>query len=170
MQIGTKILILGCPGSGKSTLARKLRRYTGLPLIYLDQLWWKPDRTHVAQEDFDRKLSQILAGDAWIIDGNYRRTYEVRIRACNTIFFLDYDSAECMQGIEARIGTARPDMPWIESEIDPELVEIVRSYRDVQRPVLLSLFEKYPGKRVLAFRSRRETDAWLTAAFSEPCL
>ncbi len=28
--------------------------------------------------------------DSWIIDGDYSRTYENRISACDTVFFLDY--------------------------------------------------------------------------------
>lgn len=28
--------------------------------------------------------------DSWIIDGDYSRTYENRISACDTVFFLNY--------------------------------------------------------------------------------
>lgn len=36
-----KILIIGCSGSGKSTLAVALGEKLGLPVVHLDQLWWK---------------------------------------------------------------------------------------------------------------------------------
>ena len=80
--LGNKIIILGCCGSGKSTLSRKLSDRTGLPLYHLDMIWWRPDETHIPREEFDRKLGEILAGERWIVEGDYRRTYEPRIRAC----------------------------------------------------------------------------------------
>ena len=85
-----KILVIGSPGAGKSTFARKLRDETGISLYYLDLLWHRPDRTNAAREEFDARLAQILEKDRWIIDGNYLRTLETRMRACDTVFLLDY--------------------------------------------------------------------------------
>ena len=78
----TKIMIIGSPGSGKSTFARKIRDKTGLPLFYLDMIKHKPDRTTISSEEFDKKLKEILVKSQWIIDGNYQRTLEVRMKEC----------------------------------------------------------------------------------------
>ena len=90
---------------------------TGLPLYYLDQIWHKADRTTVSKEEFDAKLREIIQQDSWIIDGNYLRTMECRLDACDTVFFLDYPLEICLEGAKARIGTVREDMPWVETEI-----------------------------------------------------
>ena len=161
MGLGKRILVLGCFGSGKSTFSRKLHAITGLPLVHLDNIWWKPDSSHISRDEFDRKLEEILHEEAWILDGDYSRTYEVRIRAWDTLIFLDYPLAECMKGISERVGKKRTDMPWIEDTLDPELVELVRRYAVDNRPVILSLAEIYPDKRKLVFHSRAEADAWL---------
>ena len=161
-SIGHRILILGCPGSGKSTLARALAARTGLPVVHLDNLWWRADGTHIPREDFDRALDGLLRGEQWILDGDYSRTYEVRIRAADTVIFLDYPEAVCMDGIRARVGQPRPDMPWAETVLDPELVAQVQSYRRDNRPALLALLQKYPEKQSLIFPSRQEADAWLS--------
>lgn len=161
MNIGQKIIILGCPGSGKSTLAMHLHDLTGLPLIHLDTVWWKPDRTHIARDEFDKRLTEVLSGSRWIIDGDYSRTYEVRIQACDTVIFLDYDEETCMNGICERIGTKRPDIPWTETKIDPELTELVKKYRYTNRPVILELLKKYSDKHILIFKTRNETEYWL---------
>ena len=158
---GKKILVLGCSGSGKSTFALKLQEKTGLPLTHLDNVWWKPDRTHIPRNEFDRRLEEIISADEWILDGDYSRTYEVRIKACDTVIFLDLSEEECLRGITERVGKARPDMPWTEQQLDPELVELVKHYQSKNRPALLELFRKYPEKRVIVFSSRQEADAWL---------
>ncbi|MBO4412363.1 MAG: adenylate kinase [Lachnospiraceae bacterium] len=154
-------MVLGCSGSGKSTFSKKLHEITGLPLIHLDNIWWKPDRTHISREEFDRRLDEILREDRWILDGDYSRTYEVRFRACDTVVFLDFDFEECMNGILDRVGKIRTDIPWSESELDPQLVSQVENYQEQNRPAVLSLIEKYPDKKLLSFRSRREADEWL---------
>ena len=159
--IGKRIVILGCPGSGKSTLAATLGRITGIPVFHLDNLWWREDRTHVTREEFDRGLAEVLSRDRWILDGDYHRTWEVRIRRCDTVLFLDYDEAVCLEGIARRTGRKRPDIPWTEEAVDSELAELVRNYRRDRRPALLELLERHPEKRALVFRDRAGTEEWL---------
>jgi len=161
MNYGNKIIVLGCPGSGKSTFSKKLHEVTQLPLIHLDNIWWKKDRSHISREEFDRKLGEILQGDKWIIDGNYSRTYEVRFKACDTVIFLDLSFEECMSGIKERVGKKRSDIPWTEQELDPELVKLVDNYDSDNRPVILSLMEKYSNKNRFIFQSRSAADEWL---------
>ena len=156
-----RILILGSPGSGKSTFAKKLAESTGLPLIHLDNIWWKADRTHISREEFDLRLAEVLQGEKWIIDGDYSRTWEPRIAACDTAVFLDLSEEECMAGITERVGQARTDIPWTEQELDPELAELFRSYRETKRPALMELLDRYPEKLVIIFTARAAADAWL---------
>jgi adenylate kinase family enzyme len=156
-----RIAIIGCPGGGKSTLARALHEKTGLPIYHLDNLWWKPDRTHITREAFDAALADILKKPAWIVDGNYSRTVEPRIAACDTVLFLDYDEQTCMDGIVSRVGRERPDIPWTESTLDPELVALVKGFQTEQRPAILSLLDQYRGREIHIFRNRESADAWL---------
>ena len=159
-----KVLIIGCPGAGKSTFARRLQSLTGLPLYYLDRLWHRPDRTNVTREAFDAALAGLLTRPAWIIDGNYSRTLPGRLEACDTVFLLDYPLDVCLAGVENRRGCLRPDMPWVEEELDAEFLQYILDFGQTQMPAIRAMLESYRGRRkIITFHSRAEADAWLNA-------
>lgn len=159
-----KVLIIGCPGAGKSTFARRLQSLTGLPLYYLDRLWHRPDRTNVTREAFDAALAGLLTRPAWIIDGNYSRTLPGRLEACDTVFFLDFPLEVCLAGVENRRGVQRPDMPWVEEELNAEFLQYILDFGRDQLPIVTALLERYRGRRqIFTFHSRAEADASLNA-------
>ena len=156
-----KVMIIGCPGSGKSTFARALQVATGLPLDYLDMLYWNPDKTTVSTEVFRGRLCEILDTDAWILDGNYGATIEMRLEKCDTVFFLDYPTRVCLDGIRTRFGKPRADMPWVETEEDVEFLDFIKAFEAESRPKILTLLKQYPEKQVITFRSREEAEDYL---------
>lgn len=157
-----KIIVIGSPGAGKSTFARRLRKVTGLPLYYLDLLWHKPDQTNITREEFDARLDEIVKRDKWIIDGNYLRTLEIRLRECDTVFLMDYPLEVCLLGAESRIGKKREDLPWIETEFDEEFKRWIIDFSKDQLPVIYELLMKIQkNKEIVVFKSRKEADDYL---------
>lgn len=156
-----KVIVIGCPGSGKSVFSRALHERTGVPLYHLDRMYWNADKTTVSKDEFRRRLSEVLSGDEWIIDGNYGSTMEQRFAACDTVFFLDYPVEVCLSGIRERRGKPRPDMPWIESDEDAEFLAFVKKYNTDSRPKVLELLFTYRDREIHVFRSREEADAFL---------
>ena len=157
-----RILVIGSPGAGKSTFSRKLRDKTGLPLYYLDMIYHNPDRTTVGREEFDEKLSHILALGQWIIDGNYQRTLPMRFERFTDVFMFDLPAEQCLKGAEARIGQAREDMPWDEDEFDSEFRQYILDFQRDQIPRIYDLIENYKDSRAITiFRSREEADGWI---------
>jgi adenylate kinase family enzyme len=154
-------MIIGCPGSGKSTFARALEAKTGLPLYYLDMMYWNPDRTTKPKEEFRAALRETVQLPEWIIDGNYGSTLEIRMEACDTVIFLDYPVEVCIAGVEERRGKPRADMPWVETEPDLEFVEFIKKYNEESRPTVIELLEKYKEKNIIIFKSRAEADEYL---------
>ena len=138
-----KVIIIGCPGSGKTTFAEKLQKKTGIPLYYLDAIWHKPDKTHISRENFDARLSEIFAEDEWIIDGNYSRTMERRLKECDTVFLFDLPTEVCLQGAIERLGKERYDMPWIQTEPDADFMEKIERFSVDALPEIYTLIEKY---------------------------
>lgn len=159
-----KIIVIGCPGSGKSTFSRKLRDKLGLPLHHLDMINHKPDKTTVTREEFDGRLAEILARSRWIIDGNYNRTLEPRMKACDSVFLFDLPTEVCIEGALARIGTKHDDLPWVETEPDSEFLDWIRSFREQQLPRIYALLEECcSGKEVVIFKSRQSADNYIDA-------
>lgn len=156
-----KVIVIGCPGSGKSTFSRALNHKTGIPLYYLDMMYWNADKTTVEKSVFLSRLAAVLDTDAWIIDGNYGASMEMRMQACDTVIFLDYPLDICLDGIRARRAKPREDMPWIETEEDVEFIEFIKGYEEQQRPKVLSLIEKYSDKNVFVFKSRDQAEDFL---------
>ncbi len=156
-----KVIVIGCPGSGKSTFSRALHTLTSLPLYHLDLLKWNSDKTTVGKEVFLERLQNVLVLDKWIIDGNYGSTIELRLKECDTVFFLDYSVEVCIDGIKQRQGKPRSDMPWIETEDDAEFLEFIRNYNAQSRPKVLELLNNYPQKDVFIFKNRKEADEYL---------
>ena len=157
-----RAVVIGCSGSGKSVFSRKLRAATGLSLYYLDMIWHKPDGTNISREEFDKQLDSIISRDSWIIDGNYQRTLETRIKACDTVFLFDLPTEICIEGALSRIGKKREDMPWFENELDPEFRQWIESFRANQLPEVYRLLEKYKNNReIVVFRTREQADEFI---------
>ena len=157
-----KVIVIGCPGSGKTTFARELCRKSGLPLIHLDAIWHRADRSHISREEFDGHLGEILAADTWILDGNYSRTLERRLAACDTVFLFDLPTEVCVEGAIARLGRSREDLPWTDVELDPHLEEEIRGFAKEQLPRIYDLLDRYrEGRTVVVFHGRAEADGFL---------
>ncbi len=158
-----KILVIGCPGGGKSTFSRRLAEKTGLPLIHLDNIYWLPDHTTVSRETFDTRLSEILATDAWLIDGNYGRTQSLRMAAAEAVFFFDIPTEVCLAGVYARKGKPRSDMPWVEGDtVDEAFLQSVRDFSGTPRENLLARLREHPHLAVITFRSHAEAEEYLS--------
>jgi adenylate kinase family enzyme len=92
-----RIVILGRGASGKSTLANRLGEVTGLPVIELDKLFWLSGLTATPRDQWINLQENLVAEDRWIMDGDLGPydAVEVRLRAADTVIFLDFSLALC---------------------------------------------------------------------------
>ena len=123
-----KVIVIGSPGAGKSVFSKKLSKITNLSLYHLDMIYHKKDGTQISKTEFDKKLKEILEKDEWIIDGNYQRTLELRLKECDTVFLLDYPVDVCIRGAEDRVGTKRDDLPWVEESLNEEFKKLILEF------------------------------------------
>ena len=95
LGIGRRVLVTGMAGSGKSTFSRSLAAKTGLPVIHLDLHFWKPGWVAPSELEWREKQSGLLVGDAWIADGNYHETLDLRLELADTVVVLDLPWWRC---------------------------------------------------------------------------
>lgn len=114
MVLNKKIIIIGCGGSGKTTFAKELSKKTGFPVVHLDQLYWRAGWKHASQAEFDSLLKDELVKDSWIMDGNFNRTIQERVKYCDAIIYFDFPRITCLLGVIKRVltnyGKTRTDM------------------------------------------------------------
>lgn len=110
-----RVLIIGSNGAGKSTFSYTLAEKTNLPLIHLDQLYWRNNWEVTPKEEFLSLVSAEAQKPCWIIEGNNIRSLEDRLQFADTIFWFEFPPALCVWNVLKRTfkyhGTVRPDMP-----------------------------------------------------------
>ena len=157
-----KVMVIGSPGAGKSYFSKRLKEITKLPIYHLDMIYHNEDGTHISKEEFKEKLEEIVKLPEWIIDGNYQRTIEIRLKECDTAFLLDYSTEACLQGAEQRIGSKRDDLPWQEEKLDDEFKKLIQDFAKEKLPKIYELLDKYKeGKEIIVFKNRKEADEYI---------
>lgn len=85
-----RVAVFGNAGGGKSTLSKRLAETTGLPLIVLDLVQYKPGGQKIADEEFQTVHAEILQQDCWIIDGfGSLDTVWQRLDLADTLVYID---------------------------------------------------------------------------------
>ncbi|WP_420127915.1 hypothetical protein [Longimicrobium sp.] len=169
-----KVLVIGSSGAGKSVFAARLAERTGLPLIHLDAIYWKPGWVKTPKDEWARTVDRLLARDRWVMDGNYAGTLGQRLAACDTVVFLDLPRAVCLwRAVKRRIvhhRTARPDVaPGCSERLTWEFIRWIWAYPRTQRPrVLASLAALRPDQRAVVLRSDAEIDDFLRSIPPRP--
>ena len=163
-----KIIVIGSPGAGKSVFSQKLGNITNLPLYHLDMLYHKKDGTHISKEELEEKLKEIFKEESWILDGNYQRTLELRLKECDTVFLLDFSLDVCLSGAKSRIGIKRNDLPWVEENFNEEFKQVIIEFPKKKLPQIYELLEKYKkNKSIIVFKTREEADNYLETLKTE---
>lgn len=92
-----RVVIIGRGASGKSTLAVQLSDIMALPVIELDKIFWRPGLAVTPRDQWVAMQHELIAGERWIIDGDLGPydVVDVRLRAADTVIFLDFSLVRC---------------------------------------------------------------------------
>ncbi len=160
-----RVLVIGSPGAGKSTLAHKLADRTNLPLFHLDQMHWLPGWVERGRDEGRAELARILAGDRWIIDGNYGSILPMRLERADTVIWLDYPTWLCLKRVLKRWwqhrGRTRPDMTeGCPERLNLEFLHYVLSFRRAWQARNAAALDGFTGT-IVRLCDPSEADRWL---------
>ncbi|MGH3548067.1 MAG: DNA topology modulation protein FlaR [Pseudonocardiaceae bacterium] len=167
--IWRRILVVGGGGAGKSTVAAEIAHRLGLPLIHLDQHYWMSGWVPTDLDRWRAQLSRLAAQPAWVMDGNYSRSLDVRLPRAQHVVFLDLPRRVTIPRVLWRTwrwrGRSRPDMAsGCPERITLEFLQWIWRYpRDGRQRVLSAIGDAGAESRVVHLSSRRAVRRWLTA-------
>jgi adenylate kinase family enzyme len=130
-----RVIVVGPGAAGKSTLAAHLGEITGLPVIELDKLFWRPGLAATPREEWSAIQRRLAARDSWIMDGDLGPydVLDVRLRAADTVIFLDFPRVRCAWRAARRSRERADFWRWL------------WSYRRRSRPVIRQAITAYAG-------------------------
>ncbi|MEO1316003.1 MAG: hypothetical protein AAFW01_05345 [Pseudomonadota bacterium] len=146
-----RIMVIGGAGAGKSTFARALGDRLGLPAVHLDSLYWEAGWVEAEEAVFLDRVERAVAGDAWVMDGNYSRTWPMRLARTDTLVFLDVAMPVRLIRVFRRWlryrGRTRPDLALGCEERLPDraFLDWIMRYRLRGRPKALALMAAAPS-------------------------
>jgi adenylate kinase family enzyme len=165
-----RVMIVGGPGSGKSTLARRLGDLTGLPVVYVDHIHWKPGWIERARDEKIALAREVHQRPAWIFEGGLFSTFDERLARADTFIWLDCSVWRRLWRVMYRtmrdLGKTRPDLPDnCPERIDLETLKFVHfiwSTRNRWRSKIVQVIESPPPCLTCHhFTSTAQIDAYL---------
>ena len=84
-----RINVVGTSSVGKSTLAASIARLLQVPHVELDALHWEPNWTGAPIEVLRERVRAAIAGDAWVVDGNYSNARDLVWSRAEAVVWLD---------------------------------------------------------------------------------
>lgn len=164
-----RVVVLGPGGAGKTEVANAISQRTGLPVVHLDRIFWRENWAPAPRGEARRELDAAIAGDRWILDGNFLDAGDSRFERADTVVFLDLPRRTCFRRVLWRLvrdrRRGRADLPKGSREgFDPDFLRWIWRYPHVDRPRVLALLAELEDRvDVRRLRSPREVRAYLAA-------
>ena len=174
LSCGQRVVIIGTSGTGKSTLARALAARLGVEAVELDALFWGPKWTETPLDEFRARVAAALAGEGWVVDGNYSKARDLIWPRTQTLLWLDYRFSVVLWRLTRRtlLRVVLREPLWEGNRESLRtlfsrnsiVVWMLRTYAKYRRTFPGELADpRYAHMTVVRLRSPRATRRWLAA-------
>lgn len=167
-----RVAVVGTGGAGKTTFATALAARTGLPVVHLDEHYFRPGWVPTPRPEWRRWQEQRFAATRWIAEGSYSHTLDVRLGRADTVIILAPPAWRCVWSAVWR--SVRNRGRAIQAPGCPERLLIFDAgfYRWIggfsqERQQLDATVSRHAGHlAVIELRSRAEFDRFLEGAIA----
>jgi adenylate kinase family enzyme len=97
-----RISVVGTSGSGKTTVARAISQALGVPHLELDGVFHQPNWQPLETELFRARVAEFVAGDGWVVDGNYSKVQDLVWQRADTVVWIDLPRHRVMRQLVPR--------------------------------------------------------------------
>src|SRR5580704_10022517 len=94
-----RVSVVGTSGAGKSTLASSLAALLGADLLELDSVNHQADWVPLPTPEFRQRVASVVAGERWVIDGNYSKVRDLVWARADTVVWLDLPRRTVMRRV-----------------------------------------------------------------------
>ena len=155
--------MVGVSASGKSTFARELAEKTGIPLVHMDAIMWRPGWQYVGDEETVARLDEESRAPAWIIEGYVPKEARPFVfERADRIIHLDYAprvaALRYLRRWLQHRRHPRPELPGSPERFSPRFLKLVWQKGETSS---LRRFLEDASEKVVTLSSPRQARAFL---------
>jgi len=94
-----RVSVVGTSGAGKSTLARSLAVALDADFLELDSVNHQADWMPLPTPEFRRRVASAVAGERWVVDGNYSKVRDLVWGRADTVVWIDLPRRTVMRRV-----------------------------------------------------------------------
>ncbi len=172
-----RVSVVGISGTGKTTVGRAIAETLDVPFVELDGIHHQPGWTELSAGEFQAQVQPIVAGNAWVIDGNYtsKGVQDLVWPRADTVVWLDLTRAEAMRRVIRRTirrAATREELwngnvePW-NNFFDPRPEKNIIAWTWTRHPTTREKYQariddpRWSHLEFIRLRSPAEVDAFL---------
>lgn len=86
-----RVSVIGVCGAGKTTVGEAIAEALAVPFLELDSVYHQPGWTELPADEFLARVAPFVAGDGWVVDGNYTASGALDLvwENADTVIWLD---------------------------------------------------------------------------------
>lgn len=169
-----RVAVVGPGGAGKTTFSAALANRTGLPVVHLDEHYFRPEWVRTPRPEWRRWQEERFDAARWIADGSYDHTLDVRLARADTVVVLAPPAWRCVWSAVWRSvrnhgrAVQAPGCPERLLVLDPEFFRWIRRFRRDRQILDAAIARHAAHLTVVELRSHADFARFLDRVTAEP--